>query len=584
MFIKNLKIVNRVDDYILRDVEFHKGANLVIDTDSSKKHNKVGKTTFLKLIDVALGANDRKNIYYDSETNSTEEKLEQYITENKTAVQLNIVDNIEEVSEEHFLEVGLYKGGHYSIDSKKIKQQEYRENLKKIFFKVDETKPTFRQLINSFVRISMSGDTTAFLRNLPRTSNANYRAVYNFLFDISDPKIDEERGEIQKKLRAMILIENQFRDVQHVQEISEIKQIISALKNEREIVHRQLGDIVSEKDFKANRERLSSVREQYSNLSIQIEQLQYQLKNNKDLIFETQTDEKNSIDDNLTKSFFNEVKEILPTVKKSFDDLVLFNQQLYKNKLIYLKEVRDETSAQILKLEKQKNTLVQGNRTLLALVENDKLDEYNELAQKLSQRDREISEQEQILNTLEAFNVKKNEYERKIEKLTMNNNDSTYLSKLECFNKYFTRFAEQINGERPLLTYNPDSEKFPLSIRELSGTSTGTRKSLIAAYDLAYQNFAEVEKKKIPNFIIHDVLENIEGSNLKTTLNMAESIGTQYIVAVLKEKLTSSGIDGVTQERLHIVKLSETKKVFYDSRNNNLTEDTMYKQRGKKQG
>lgn len=64
------------------------------------------------------------------------------------------------------------------------------------------------------------------------------------------------------------------------------------------------------------------------------------------------------------------------------------------------------------------------------------------------------------------------------------------------FNGYFTSISSRISGERPVLTYNSDSNDFPLGITELEGTSTGTRKSVIAAYDLAYQQFARSEKKR----------------------------------------------------------------------------------------
>ena len=61
---------------------------------------------------------------------------------------------------------------------------------------------------------------------------------------------------------------------------------------------------------------------------------------------------------------------------------------------------------------------------------------------------------------------------------------------MDAFNVFFTPLAERINGESPILVYSPDTGKFPVSITELSGSSTGTRKSLIAAFDLAYQQFA----------------------------------------------------------------------------------------------
>lgn len=130
------------------------------------------------------------------------------------------------------------------------------------------------------------------------------------------------------------------------------------------------------------------------------------------------------------------------------------------------------------------------------------------------------------------------------------------------FNGYFTSISSRISGERPVLTYNSDSNDFPLGITELEGTSTGTRKSVIAAYDLAYQQFARSEKKAVPNFIVHDVLENIEGNDLHSLIQISNESHTQYIVAILKEKLSSSGISEEEQEELQVIELSSEDRLF----------------------
>ena len=111
MLIKKLKILNTVEDTTIREVNFHIGANFVVDMEESKKHNKVGKTTFLKLIDVALGAKDRNFIYSDPETNSSVPELEQFLLSNKVAVEMSICDNLETPKKTHILHVELFNRG-----------------------------------------------------------------------------------------------------------------------------------------------------------------------------------------------------------------------------------------------------------------------------------------------------------------------------------------------------------------------------------------------------------------------------------------------------------------------------------------
>lgn len=133
---------------------------------------------------------------------------------------------------------------------------------------------------------------------------------------------------------------------------------------------------------------------------------------------------------------------------------------------------------------------------------------------------------------------------------------------MASFNRHFKALAKKINDEEPLLVYNPQTGDFPVSISDMSGTSTGTRKSLLAAYDLAYQQFAAEHNMQVPNFVVHDVMESIEGADLHAIVDAANAIDCQYIVAVLKEKLDSSHISQEEQERMQILCLSMDDMVF----------------------
>src|SRR5690625_638412 len=109
-----------------------------------------------------------------------------------------------------------------------------------------------------------------------------------------------------------------------------------------------------------------------------------------------------------------------------------------------------------------------------------------------------------------------------------------------------------------------DTEQFPVSFVDLEGTSTGTRKSLAAAYDVSYQRFAQVNKFSVPRFVVHDVVETIEGKKLRAMVEIEEEYDTQFIIAVLKEKLDSSGIDELYQQQHTILQLSQEERLFGD--------------------
>ncbi|MFL2075028.1 DUF2326 domain-containing protein [Leuconostoc mesenteroides] len=560
MFLKNLKIRSTVDNSIIKDVSFKMGANFIVDADKSKKHNKIGKTTFLRLIDVALGAKERKNIYVDSETGAVETHVQNLVNNSKLIVELKVVDDFENPSNNYLLSVGLYERGPYKINGNQMNYQKYLNQLNQIFFNNEGT-PTFRQLINSFVRISMSGDDNSFLKNLTRISNNQYRMVYDYLFDISDQIVGQKREELLLELKTLKTSLKRYEQVENTTSPDALTQIITVLKSRRDEYQEKINDIVSSEYFQLNRERIDDVREQYTEITTLINQLSYKNKLNEEALSKLD-DSLNRPNLDLTNDFFKEVKSLLPTVTKTFDELVLFNEKLVSNKKQYLKEVMSKTVSRIREAEKERELLIDGNRTLIALVQNNKIDEYLSLLQNLSQVDQNISSNQTILKTLNHYNRDIDQATSQLHELNEKDvSDEKSTEKMELFNKYFVDFAQRISQESPVLSYTNDFEKFPVKITSIDGSSTGTRKSLIAAYDLAYQAFAKDLNKAIPNFIIHDVMENIESGNLESIVTLAETTGSQYIVAILQENLNLA-LQNNVNNNYKILELSSEHKLF----------------------
>ena len=84
----------------------------------------------------------------------------------------------------------------------------------------------------------------------------------------------------------------------------------------------------------------------------------------------------------------------------------------------------------------------------------------------------------------------------------------------------------------------------------------------VAAYNFAYQQFAKEIEKIVPNFVIQDVIETIEGNDLRKIVDIANETNTQYIIAVLHEKLKSSDF---SKSELHdhiVLELNSQDRLF----------------------
>ena len=355
-------------------------------------------------------------------------------------------------------------------------------------------------------------------------------------------------------------------EIKKTSNISEVEQIIDALRTKVSHLEKKLNDIVNKEYFERNRIQISDIRTKYEQLSSKLYTIDFRIERIENALLETRRELERHIESDLAKDFFNEVKTLIPVIDKTFNDLVEFNKQLLNNKIQYFEEVRDDLSHQKEELELERTKLVQNNEQYLSLIADNKIDNYYELIDELNQYKMKIATNIEILNSLRNFDEAKKKIEQSINRLDSNSTklfQKRYSEKIDLFNNFFTPISKNINGEEPILIYEPQTNKFPVSIHALNGgTSTGTKKSLIAAYDIAYQKFAEYDKKKTPRFIIHDVLESIEGENLNNIITEVNKSDAQYIIAILSEKLDSSRISKEEQDKMRIIELSESNRLF----------------------
>lgn len=568
MFIGSVRLRNSSNGCIMREVVFHNGANLIVDTADSSRHNKVGKTTFLKLIDVLLGANGKDRLYKDDETNSVNEELRGIIEGKRVVGEMTLVSSFEMLPCHGVeLKVELFPRGRYYFDGEKVNATKYRELLGDTLFSVGSSKPTFRQLIKSFVRVSLSGDDYSFLKTLTRTSIADYRAVYNYLFDISDPELDARLAEFNRELNKLKESVKQYRRLVRIEDEEQLAQVSVALKREYQRVESQLDDVLDAGEFKANREAIEEARNRYSELRSDLAEVKFRIERNNKLIERSRKEAAKQADLSLSRSFYDEICFLIPSVNKTFEDMVEFNCALCENELTYFHEVGTELESEKAGIETELAAFLVENSRYLSLLDGEAMDNYETLLKECMNLREEMGKNAEVLNTLQGYDDRIKALEGQIAKLSEGGEEressvSSHQAMMNSFNSYFTPMANAVNGERPILTYSTDTNKFPVAITDLNGSSTGTRKSLLAVYDLSYQQFAITNKIETPRFVVQDVVENVEGEDLGKIIDKANDTNCQFIVAVLKEKLDSSRIPREAQDAMCILELSEQDKLF----------------------
>lgn len=568
MFIGSVRLRNSITGRVMREVVFHQGANLIVDAFDSDRHNKVGKTTFLKLIDVLLGANGRDRLYKDDETNSVNEELRDIIKEKRVVGEMTLVNSLERPSNHNVeLMVELFPRGRYFFDGEKVSATKYRELLGDTLFAVGSSKPTFRQLIKSFVRISLSGDDYSFLRTLTRASNVDYRAVYNYLFDISDSELDARLAELNRELNKLKESAKQFKRFAGIKDEEQLAQVGVALERECQRVESRLDDVLDADEFKANREAIEEARNRYAELRSDLAEIEFKIGRNAESIERAKKEAAKQADLSLSRSFYDEVCSLIPSVNKTFEEMVEFNRALCENEITYFQEVGAELELERASVQAKLVDFSAENLRYLSLLDGEAMTEYEVLLEECMRLRQEMGRNSEVLSTLHGYDGRMKELESQIASLSEGGEEressvSSHQDMMNSFNSYFTLMANDVNGERPILTYSTATNKFPVAITDLNGSSTGTRKSLLAVYDLSYQEFAIANRIEVPRFVVQDVVENVEGEDLKKIIDIANGIDCQFIVAVLKEKLDSSQIPQEAQDAMCILKLSKRDKLF----------------------
>lgn len=578
MFIDSLKIIRGTDDKVLRHIQFHMGTNIVTDDQNGQTHNGAGKTTALRLLDVVLGSKDKKHLYTDDETGNANDDLKQFIEESRIKISCTLSDILPatDKAEKHTLTVGLFDNGTRSIDGTRYGLQQYLMKLNDFIFNNAENKPTFRQLISPFLRISMKGDDDAFLHCLGSYGkNIEYRNLYDYLFGIPHHEINDQLKKANDEFKAVNNARKKYKSISGLsnQDIEKQRQLLVAAQDEASALSARLNDIIKPEDFKKNRDRITAVRDAYEKTNKDLSEVQFQIRLNKESLEHAAQERYDAPDRALMERFYNEIRELQPSIRKTFDDLVAFNTRLGENEIHYFTDIGEQLKNKEKEVLDRRADIEKNNTRFLALLNKSDVSEYEDLQNQYSAAQERVGEQEEILETLIKFDkeyIKAKKTKDDLQaKLTKDSRTPEGIIRYFT-NSYFKPLTEEINGEKPILTYDSDAGAFPLSVSALSkGISTGKRKSLIIAYDFAYQKYAADKHKSVPQFVVHDVLENIEEHALKAAVRIANKSNFQYITAMLHSKLESAEFSELQLNDMVVLTLSEDDRLFKDNQTPN---------------
>lgn len=564
MFLKELHIHNHSN--LIRKIEFHKGLNLIVDEtktfDKKESGNNVGKTTVLRLIDFCLGGKG-ENIYKDPEfkEKGSNAIIERFLKTNNVIITLILKEEIEiETSKEIVIRRNFLsrKNKIQEINGKHYTATLFRIQLKKLIFKSESIKPTFRQIIAKNIRDEKSRLVNTIKVLHPTTKQEEYEALYFFWLGIPLDKTDRKQ-----QLLNLIKIETDLqRRLKKEYTLSQVEQSLI-------IINRNIENLmIKKKKFNLNEnytndlEKLNRIKSDINKISTKISQLELR----KELILESKDElEKEIAEINVDqiRFLYKEARLLIPDLQKTFEDTLKFHNEMLSEKKEFILKELPALEEEISTLKQTINDLIQEEIIISATLQKTGVfEELEKIVAELNnnyEQKGNLEEQkrlwEETIHNIDYYTEELNKIDEEIL-----SKEALLKERITIFNKYFSVISQKLYGEQFVLSYDRNEKGYELEISTISGNpGTGKKKGQIAAFDLAYVQFAEELSIRSLHFILHDQIENIHNNQITSLLKeIVSNINCQYVLPVLRDKLPNN----IDIEYYKILSLSQHDKLF----------------------
>ena len=570
MFIK--KLIISTPNKILRNIEFHKGLNLIVDDtptiNTQLTGNNVGKTTILKLVDFCLGGKATE-IYTDSEDKKSEyEEVKKFLIEQEVLITLILTEDLDSVdkSKQIIIERNFLQNSRAirNINGEPILEKDFENKLMSLLIPNQKSeKPSFRQIISHNIRYKDENINNTLKTLSKYTSDYEYETLYLFLLGCNFNS-GARRQAIATKLKQE---ENYKARLEKNQSKESYEIALTILDDEILELDKKKKTFNINENFEQDLEELNKIKYKINKLSSEVVKLGIR----KDLIEEAKENMENSttnIDLKQLKALYNEAKLNISGIQKTFEDLVNYHNTMIVEKLKFIIEDLPSLNERI-RLENIKlNKLLEEEKVVSKkIAKSDSFEELEKIIAKLNEKYMLKGEFESTISNLneveENINRLKNELSNIDNYLFSDEFKELLKSQIKKFNKFFSTVSNELYGESYVLGFSEETNKktnqtfYKFNSFNLN-MSSGKKQGEILCFDLAYILFADSEKIPCLHFLLNDKKELMHDNQLLKVADFVKKNNIQLIISILKDKLPENLVD----KSNIVIELSQNKKLF----------------------
>nr|WP_294894876.1 DUF2326 domain-containing protein [uncultured Pedobacter sp.] len=517
-------------------VPFHNGINIILGKYSEDKEargiNGIGKSTLVRLVDFTLLSGKAEKRFG--------QKKYDFLRDDEHTITLEF-----EVQEQkYFIKRGFADTKKVFFGKRSDAFDEYEKSempkiLEGIFFPTENNEVFFEgkrygTLMEFFVKDDLQNQQRADPLNfVSYNANAREKALYNFyLLNLPTKtllKYNEVSSEYEKYNNTVKSLSEKIK-ADTGKDIHEFR--TERLKIEKDIT--ALENSLKEYNFLANHKEIEQKLNQVIS-EINEQSLIYHNTNRKLEKLKSSYNNVASIDLDKIRKLYNETVATFGNfVKRSLDEVIDFKKQLLANRNKYLLEEEkklqssiDQSLKQLERLEKNRSQLFSllKERGALDRVEStyERLVNEKTLLERNTSIVREIDEIEEILGN---SNIVIAELKRDI--VSELNKQQSYLDELRLLFQQILENAiyldEEFDNSYFNITLNSTSPRnqlpFKISLEIPKADALGQERLKIVAYDLMVFLKSRIDKRNIPDFLVHDgVFHAISNKTVSNVLN-----------------------------------------------------------------
>ena len=552
---------------VIRDIEFHKGLNLIVDEtpeNTTGTGNNIGKTTVLRLIDYCLGG-DVDGIYRNPEDKHESYVLvKDFLTGNNVIVTLILEDDLDTPSKKVVIERD-FKTGRSSlirINGKDVTRKDFVAELESaIFPEVKIETPSFRQIIAHNIRIdNLRLENT--LKTLTMGKNEDYEALYLFMFGCPN-----DSAARKTQLSQELDTEKKYkRRMERNRSKNEYKAALSVIESDIEKLVERKDNLNINENLQLDIDSLNALRAQINKVTSRTSLLSLR----RELINETveSFDKQNFGEDVFQlEMIYKQASAYVPKMQRTFKELVDFHNTMLENKKAFVAQelptIQEEIESLSVELERLKE-----KETMMAekVLKSDTYEELEVIIVQLSELSRRKGEFESYISQIESAEKAIKEKSEEMKKIDDGLFTADFAQRLETqrdkFNKIFSEVSHEIYDEQYIISYEVDTQKgkqlYKFHITDVANFSSGKKQGEISCFDIAYTVFADQESIPCLHFILNDKKELVHGNQLNKFAEAVNKYNVQFVCSMLYDKLPP-----VLRKDEHVVvRLSQDSKLF----------------------